>query len=184
MVDWKTNPNKQDCYNFYVEENFKGEKQHMKILKEREQWGRTVSQQGILQLFFKTSQVAAHKASQLILNNWMMFPNKTQSTKRKFWGEQYHTATETAAYSICWNEIRIYLVINKTNNSLRRPLEMRCTFDFIFSKQHLHSMSRAVRLWVTYCRCALVFPPKLRKIAPVLYCFKKCSIQQNPYTFA
>lgn len=30
-------------------------------------------------------------------------------------------------------------------------------------------MSRALRLWVTYCKCALVFPPQLREIAPALF---------------
>lgn len=76
----------------------------MKIHKEREQWGRTVSQQGILWLFVKTSQVAAHKTSQLIPNNWMIFPEQKPKHKHK-----ENVLERTIQYG-CWNSRLFYLL--------------------------------------------------------------------------
>lgn len=69
-----------------LEEYFE-EKNTWKYIK-GEQWGRKISQQGILQLFAKTRQIVMHKTSQQFPNNWKMFPNKDQIT-RILLGEQH-----------------------------------------------------------------------------------------------
>lgn len=99
-----------------LEECFEEKNNAWKYIK-GEQWGRTISQQGILQLFVKTSQVEPHKTSQLLPNNWKMFP------KNEAQGERFLETNTTSfldqPFSICLNELQISQFINKAQNSLK-----------------------------------------------------------------
>lgn len=90
-----------------LEEYFE-EKNTWKYIK-RKQWGRKISQQGILQLFVKTRQIVMHETSQQFPNNCKMFPNKDQSTRRILLQEQQHNQS----FCMHLNELQISQFINK-----------------------------------------------------------------------
>lgn len=90
-----------------LEEYFE-EKNTWKYIK-GEQWGRKISQQGILQLFVKTRQIVMHKTSQQFPNNWKMFPNKDQIT-RILLGEHH----PKQSFCMHLKELQISQFINKT----------------------------------------------------------------------
>lgn len=90
-----------------LEEYFE-EKNTWKYIK-GEQWGRKISQQGILQLFVKARQIAMYETSQQFPNNWKMFPNKDQSTRRILWREQH----QNQSFCVHLNELQTSQFINK-----------------------------------------------------------------------